>query len=1528
MLLTEFKGKILGFLLFSLLINFQSYSQCVPTVTGKNLVQNPGFEMGDTLFSTPLNSWNDPAYPPPGRWWSMPGEYWIHGVPGDFNADGGFSGTPRSGSKMMLVDAKCEPGQTIWEQQMEVIPGTNYYFSVWISTLKVDSPARLKFEVNGATLGEEVNAPAVKNSWLFYEDVWYSGTMEGTVTLRIKEQNGVGCEDGDDFALDDISFIPGCEFGSPGPEPELGPDVTLCGTSGVITLNSGLIEHPNINITWSTGDTTSTITVNKPGIYAVCVDSAGSCKKSDVIEVLDDFSISLGPDVDLCSPASVTLDAGFSGFGVRYIWKKDGVTINGERSQTLFVNTPGTYVVEVTDPNCGMRSDEVVVTSSTLIATNHEFCPPGVAPLSVTGPGALAWYDQPVGGTKVAVGNTFTTPTLTETKIYYVQDTSIYKYGVGPVNVFQGGYPGGNRTDHSIVFQTFNNITLDSVTVYPVAWNAGTMNVGVTIYDMSTGGNGTVVARVNRTVPVVNNGGNPTTPAKIFIGVALEEGKTYRITSEGTSGGQLFYHDQGTAPVWPYTIRGVISLIGLSAGEPAQAYGYFYDWVVTSGAPCDRVPVVAKAYCPPTCEMPVSVNLQPSGTIDLCDATEILTAITSPVFSYQYEFFKDGVSVQGPSGTNNLTVAEEGVYAVMVTDGDDPEVCYMASANVIVENTGLPDPPGPITASDPTCVGTDVIYSIDPVNNARSYSWSVPAGSQIIGDATGNSITVRIGNTSGYVKVTPVNITCGDGPSDSLALNVEFPASDAGKISGGPNFCAGTTMPFSIDPVDNATSYVWEIPAGSQIINNNGTSIDLQLGTTPGNVIVRPINTICGNGLGDTLFIDITDKADDAALINPVTKSCNGRPVTFTVASSANAESYQWEVPADASVILSADMLSAEVTFGNSSGYVKVTPINLNCGNGQSDSVLVNVDFPSDDAGPVTGDQIPCGGSIATYTIDPVNRADTYIWEIPEGATIVSPQPTTNTIQVQFGEASGYVKVTPSNSICGAGQPQSLLVDVSKPADDASTINGSARGCIGRTGTYSVSGIQNAESFEWTIPNGSTFVGAADGASIEVLFGTTSGNITVTPINTRCGNGAPATLFVEMNDTPGPADLTSAPDATCEGVAVTYTVSDVQYADSYRWDVPQGTVVSGSGTTVNITFAATSGYVIVTPVGYCANGEADSVYVDVTPSVTPTISIDDPGFVCEGSPATFTATTQHEGTDPRFEWYLNDVPQGINAKIFNSSFVEPGDVIRVELLSNAECITEDTARGFVTISGFSAGISRDTTACAPDSVILVAGGGWIYHWYKEPGVDLMVEDDTLIVKESGVYYATVTAGQCTRTVRREVVIYTPPVMQIDPQVTEIALGESFYLQVDPLMGERPFRYEWMSMNEEVLSRDSTYSGTPIFLNGGEVQYQLEVTDKNGCKARDTALVIIKRIPLVIPNLITANGDHKNDVLFIQGLTPNSKIMIYNRWGALVYSSNNYDNDWGGEGVSDSIYYYHLVAGITGEEHKGWVHVVN
>ena len=99
---------------------------------------------------------------------------------------------------------------------------------------------------------------------------------------------------------------------------------------------------------------------------------------------------------------------------------------------------------------------------------------------------------------------------------------------------------------------------------------------------------------------------------------------------------------------------------------------------------------------------------------------------------------------------------------------------------------------------------------------------------------------------------------------------------------------------------------------------------------------------------------------------------------------------------------------------------------------------------------------------------------------------------------------------------------------------------------------------------------------------------------------------------------------------------------------------------------------------------------------------------------------------------------------------------------------------------------------------------------------------------------------------------------------------------------------------------------------------------------NGVGCADTVVIHVLD-NITVPNIITPNGDGKNDTFQIVGLSsfPNSELIIFNRWGAEVYRSANYLNDWDGKGLSEGTYYYilhrkELDSSIT--TFKGWVYL--
>jgi gliding motility-associated-like protein len=76
-----------------------------------------------------------------------------------------------------------------------------------------------------------------------------------------------------------------------------------------------------------------------------------------------------------------------------------------------------------------------------------------------------------------------------------------------------------------------------------------------------------------------------------------------------------------------------------------------------------------------------------------------------------------------------------------------------------------------------------------------------------------------------------------------------------------------------------------------------------------------------------------------------------------------------------------------------------------------------------------------------------------------------------------------------------------------------------------------------------------------------------------------------------------------------------------------------------------------------------------------------------------------------------------------------------------------------------------------------------------------------------------------------------------------------------------------------------------------------------VTDSFGCTSTSTKPIIIySSCYLAVPNAFTPNNDGKNDVLKVLNAIKTEKLEfnVYNRWGQLVYKTNNWKTGWDGK----------------------------
>ncbi len=445
--------------------------------------------------------------------------------------------------------------------------------------------------------------------------------------------------------------------------------------------------------------------------------------------------------------------------------------------------------------------------------------------------------------------------------------------------------------------------------------------------------------------------------------------------------------------------------------------------------------------------------------------------------------------------------------------------------------TGCPAPGAPGTISGPVNVcqgGTGYVYSIAPIPNATSYTWSVPVGGNITGGNFTNSIMVSYSPTAlyGFVTVAGVGI-CGTGPTASMAINVYSPPLPT--ITGPAITCQGSTGNVYLTQF-GFSNYTWTITGGTITAGLGTYSVTVTWYTGGAQTLSVNYNNLNGcPALTPTVYNVTVNPSPVPTITGPNNLCASSGSSTYT--TQTGFSNYSWTV-SSGGTINSGQSTNTLIVTWNVAGAQTVS---VNYTNANGCSALTPTVYPvtvnplPNPAGTITGTPTVCAGaSSVAYSVSPITNAIAYVWTLPPGATIASGNGT-NSISVDFANnaTSGSITVN-GNNLCGNGNPSPPFnVTVNPLPDPAGTITGDASVCIGASGVmYSVVAIANATGYVWTVPAGATIVGSSNTNSITVDFGpaAVSGNITVYGSNS-CGNGTVSPNFAVMVNPIPPAPL-------------------------------------------------------------------------------------------------------------------------------------------------------------------------------------------------------------------------------------------------------------------------------------------------------------------------------------------------------------------------------------------------------------------
>ncbi len=222
-----------------------------------------------------------------------------------------------------------------------------------------------------------------------------------------------------------------------------------------------------------------------------------------------------------------------------------------------------------------------------------------------------------------------------------------------------------------------------------------------------------------------------------------------------------------------------------------------------------------------------------------------------------------------------------------------------------------------------------------------------------------------------------------DYTTSSIVHSVFTIPPQTGLVSGVTQTCPGETKTFSVDPVNGANSYTWNLPSGYTVISGeNSNSITVITGNNTGDVQVAGVNN-SGVGIYRTHNVKILETPADPL----ITENCGS--TLLEVSTTVPNVSYNWYEPVSG---VDNTALSHTVLQDNTNVHLRV--INTEDGCIMSKEINVHVKempvTPSINAS-LTNEQ--CGSTTITRN-EPVDGS-TWYWQTSATSTSTSNSGTT-----------------------------------------------------------------------------------------------------------------------------------------------------------------------------------------------------------------------------------------------------------------------------------------------------------------------------------------------------------------------------------------------------------------------------------------------------------------------------------------------------------------------------------------------------
>lgn len=928
---------------------------------------------------------------------------------------------------------------------------------------------------------------------------------------------------------------------------------------------------------------------------------------------------------------------------------------------------------------------------------------------------------------------------------------------------------------------------------------------------------------------------------------------------------------------------------------------------------------------------------------------------------------------------SNVQTTDNGnQYRVIITGSWNTDTSEVAS---LIVNT---IPVINIQPKDTTVdVNSKASFIINASGTITGYQWQVSSDNgNSWNDVPGSGgDTLQIPNITnvqnGYLYRVIVIGACANDTSSSAILSVNPPVLILNPAALPPGY-VGVPYSQTFTTTGGTAPYTYKetgsLPSG--ITFNDGT-----ISGTPGTTGSYPIKIIvtdnsAGKGAPFSLTKDYTLIILNAGSCITITSSlqsqtvCEGSNVSFGIAAN-NATGYQWQSSVDGGKTwndvagATNDSLSlSNVPFSETPVQYQVI-IKSACGHLTSSSatlsVLANATITTQ---PVN--QTVCDSSNVIFSITATGTNLNYQWQssIDKGNTWSNINGATDSIlnipKVSSIDSGNQYRVM-VNSKCNnvISDVVSLKVNPStailnEPVNQTTCDNSQVSFAVGATGINLSYQWQSSADHgnTWTDINGET----KDTLTISRVTTVNDKEQFRVLINGTCGNLVSNPAILTIVDQPTVINTQPQSQTICDSSKVAFNIAATGPVLSYQWQFSADSVtwtnIKGAikDTLIMDTVAiANNGFYRAIASSFCQNTFSDVAKLTVNP-LTTILTQPSNQSACDSGNAIFKVKAS--GTHIQYQWQtLNDSATwknitGANTDSLIISNVDSsynGHYYRVIVSGTCGIVISDsTLLTVYPVTNITLQPVNDTV-CAGSSAqfnIKAVGNSLQYQWQSsvdgKTWSDISGANDTTLsilnaqATSNGAYYRALVSSSCANLISDTalLVVGALPIITITPQ-TNNPVPNAVLMQ---LTASGAQSYQWSnSMDIQNGLADSALSIIPT----QAATYTVTGTSALGCSSQQNYSVqLMTDKSLIVNNIVSPNGDGKNDTWFIQNITsfPNNEVMIYDRAGRMIYHKKGYDNQWAGmlngAPLREGTYYYIFIVNNGSQVFKGFIELLN